>query len=86
MPSLENEAISGAIEAWVASLPFEGDGDIGVLGDWVSVVCMVRVNDEGEPVAHYYLGFKNGTSLPHVAEGLLRQGLLELNPNIVESD
>ena len=75
-----NRAIGESIERWVDSLPFEGEaGGTGILGDWIAVVCMVDVNAEGAPAAKYYLAMKDGTMLPHIAEGLLNQGISELS-------
>jgi hypothetical protein len=81
-----SDAIGAALEKWVEVLPFAADssGGIGVLGDWVAVVCMMDVNEEGQPVAQYYLAMKNGSSLPHTVDGLLRQGLSEMASNTSE--
>jgi hypothetical protein len=66
-----NAQVARSLEEWVSSLPFEGGGDVGVLGDWLAIVCMVSVDSEGDPRAEYYLCMKDGSLLPHVAEGLL---------------
>lgn len=81
-----NEGIAQAIGAWVAALPPEDEGDIGVLGDWVAVVSMVRVNEEGKPVTQYYLAMKGGSMLPHVLNGLLNQGLEEASASKVDDE
>jgi hypothetical protein len=79
MPSEEhNGKLSDALEQWVNSLPMEGDGDIGLLGEWIAVVTMVSVDEDGEPRAEYYLAMRNGTMLPHTALGLLHRGLYEI--------
>lgn len=70
-----NAGVSKALEEWVAGLPFEGDGDIGILGEWIAVVTMVTVDSEGDPKVEYYLAMRNGTLLPHIATGLLHEGL-----------
>lgn len=74
-----NAHISEALEAWIAALPDETEGQgIGVLGDWLAVVAMVNVDEQGDARVQYYVALKGGTMLPHIAEGLLRQGLREL--------
>lgn len=74
-----NDAISEAFEAWVGSLTDQTEGlGPGVLGDWLAVVSMVSVDSAGDPRVMYYLVMRNGTMLPHVAKGLLYQGLEEL--------
>lgn len=78
MPTEANEAVTEALEGWVASLPFDGDGGPGVMGDWIAVLSMVDVRADGTPMAQYYIAMKDGTMLPHIAGGLLRQGLIEL--------
>lgn len=80
-----NDAISAALEGWVASLEdgTEGQGP-GVLGDWLAVVCMVDINSEGQPAAQYYLAMKGGAMLPHIAEGLLYRGIDELGSSTRE--
>lgn len=77
-----NLGISAAFEAWIESLEDKTDGQgRGMLGDWIAVVCMVEVDEEGDPRAQYYLAMKDGTMLPHIGEGMLRQGLKELEAN-----
>lgn len=67
-----NRAVAASLEQWVSSLPIEdAGGDIGILGDWMAIVTMVAVDEDGDPRAEYYLAMKDGTLLPHVAEGLL---------------
>lgn len=74
-----NRAIAASIEEWVGSLRDETDGDgPGILGDWMTIACMVSVNEDGIPMAKYYLGMKDGAMLPHVAKGMLYQALEEL--------
>jgi hypothetical protein len=68
-----NEAVARSLEEWVAALPAEVAGENqGMIGDWLAIVCMVAVDGEGDPRAEYYLVMKDGTLLPHVAEGLLQ--------------
>jgi hypothetical protein len=73
-----HDEIGSKLEGWVNSLPsdetVENAGDIGIIGDWIAVVSMVRVNAEGIPVTEYYLCMKDGTLLPHIALGLIRIG------------
>lgn len=77
-----NEAISEALEGWVNHLEDQTEGQgCGVLGDWLAVVSMVTVDAEGQPRTRYYLAVKGGTMLPHVALGLLYQGIGELADN-----
>jgi hypothetical protein len=70
-----NEGIGQAIEKWVDSLPSIDGRSPGILGDWICVAAMVAVDDEGDPRVEYYLALKNGTMLPHLATGLLHEGL-----------
>jgi hypothetical protein len=74
-----HDAVGDALEAWVNGLPDDdgavsGSGDIGVLGDWMAVVSMVRVSSEGVPVTEYYLCMKDGSMLPHMCLGLIEVG------------
>jgi hypothetical protein len=85
--SEHNAALSEALETWVNSLPAEVIGeDIGMLGEWIAVVSMVSVDSEGDPRTEYYLAMRNGTMLPHVAIGLLYQGLEEVRGSRKEAD
>ncbi len=74
-----SQAIGASLEAWVNSLPSDDGESVGILGDWVAVVCMVDVTPEGVPVANYYIALKDGQMLPHVAHGLLVRGADELD-------
>lgn len=51
----------------------EGQGFDGLLGDWLVIGTVVRVDNEGDPDATYFVGFTDGTMLQHVALGLLRK-------------
>jgi len=62
-------ALGEAIEKWSAGMGFEG-----ILGDWIVVGAMVRVDDDGDPNADYFIGFSGGTMLQHVALGLMSKG------------
>lgn len=86
MADVHNEAVGNALEGWVNSLPFEGDWNPGILGDWVAVVCMVDVDSKGHPVCKYYLAMKEGNMLPHVIKGLLSQGLDEIDRSEVDAE
>jgi hypothetical protein len=80
-----NQLVGIALEQWVDSLEDHTEGQgIGMLGDWLAVVSMVDVRDDGVPVVNYYLAMRDGNMLPHVAEGMLRQGLKEMARNTVE--
>lgn len=46
----------------------------GVLGDWMVIACSTQVDDEGEPMAQYHIGFSGGSMLDHHALGLLDRG------------
>jgi hypothetical protein len=73
----DHDAVGAALENWVTNLPNADElepGDIGILGDWLAVVSMVRVNADGIPVTEYYLCMKDGTMLPHMALGMLQVG------------
>jgi hypothetical protein len=73
-----HDAVGAALENWVVNLPgdetIETGAEVGMLGDWLAVVSMVRVSSEGSPVTEYYLCMKDGTMLPHMALGLLSVG------------
>lgn len=69
-----NEEIGQRLEQWVRELPSEDGGDSGMLGDWMAVVSMVSVDDEGQPRVQYYLTMRGGTMLPHMLHGLLDIG------------
>jgi hypothetical protein len=73
-----HDAVGDALESWVHGLPpdegVSGEGDIGMIGDWIAIVSMVRVNEDGIPVTEYYMCMKDGTLLPHMALGLLSVG------------
>jgi hypothetical protein len=71
--------VQEALEEWVASLPMDGPGDVGLLGDWLAVVSMVAVDADGQPATEYYLVMRDGSMLPHVARGILYQGLEEMD-------
>jgi hypothetical protein len=75
-----NRGVAVALEEWVSKLPdrTEAGGGVGMLGDWMAVVCMVDVREDGVPVCQYYLAMRDGNMLPHVAAGLLSRGLDEL--------
>ena len=74
---IANQGIQAALENWIAALPFEGEGNSpGVMGDWIAIVCMVDVDPmDGKPKAQYYLTMRDGALLPHVAKGLLNEGM-----------
>lgn len=83
MASEHNDRIGQAIEEWVQSLPGE---DPGILGDWIVVASMVAVDEQGTPRCEYYLGFRGGTMLPHVAKGLLSEGMDQVELSRSEDD
>ena len=62
-------ALGEAIEKWSEGMGFEG-----MLGDWIIVGAMVRVDESGDPNADYFIGFSGGTMLQHVALGLMAKG------------
>lgn len=74
---MANEEIQQALEEHVLSLPREDPGDPGMIGDWVAVVSMVVVDEEGDPRTEYYLVMRGGAMLPHIVKGLLREGIDE---------
>lgn len=81
-----NNAIGRSLSEWVNALPAEVEGqDVGILGDWMAVVSMVTVDDEECPRAEYYLAMKDGTLLPHVAEGLLAVAAKRLEDYLEDS-
>jgi hypothetical protein len=73
--SEHHDTIGAAFEDWVHSLPSDGSGESGILGDWVAVVAMVNVDAEGHPRVEYYLCMRDGSMLPHVGKGLLAEGI-----------
>jgi hypothetical protein len=58
-----------AIEEYLSAYPEIDPG--AQLGDWLLVTAAVRVNDDLEADADYYLAFRGGSMLAHVAVGLL---------------
>lgn len=58
--------LQAAIEEYL-----DGQGFEGVLGDWMVVGAVVRVDEEGDPDASYFVGFAGGSMLQHTALGLL---------------
>jgi hypothetical protein len=82
---MATEKIGQAIEEHIASLPDQTDGQgAGMLGDWIAVVSMVSVDDAGQPRTQYYLVMREGNMLPHVAKGLLYEGIDEADRGTVE--
>lgn len=61
----------------------EGQGFRGVLGDWLLVGCTVRIDEEGDADAEYFVGMSGGSMLQHHALGLLAKAedVLEEVPN-----
>lgn len=74
----QSAKVHAAIEAYIAALPDSDGVDVGMLGDWLAVVSMVAVDDEGRPRTQYYLIMRDGSLLPHVALGLLQVGVDEV--------
>lgn len=72
-------ALGEAIEKWSEGMGFEG-----MLGDWIIVGAMVRVDESGDPNADYFIGFSGGTMLQHVALGLMAKGDEMLSDGTVE--
>lgn len=82
---MASEDIQAALETHLSSLPMEaGEADPGIIGDWIAVVSMVAVDDEGQPRAEYYLLMRGGNMLPHVAKGLLAEGLDQVDSRLSE--
>lgn len=61
-----SEVLATAIENYLDGLGFEG-----VLGDWMVVGSVVRVEANGEPDAAYFTALRGGSMLQHHALGLL---------------
>lgn len=61
--------LNTAIEAYL-----EGQGFEGMLGDWMVVGAVVRVDEDNDPDATYFIGFSGGSMLQHTALGLLAKG------------
>lgn len=49
----------------------EGQGFEGILGDWLLIGAVVRVDDEGDADATYFTAMTGGSMLQHVTLGLL---------------
>lgn len=49
----------------------EGQGFEGMLGDWLVIGAVVRVDDEGDPDATYFAAMTGGSMLQHTVLGLL---------------
>jgi hypothetical protein len=59
-----------AIKVYLDDCGFEG-----MLGDWILVSAVVRVDPEGEPDCQYSVALSNGSMLQHIAIGLLSKGV-----------
>lgn len=53
----------------------DGQGFSGMLGDWVLVGSVVRVDPDGDPDCEYFVAMAGGSMLQHVAIGLLGKGV-----------
>ena len=53
----------------------DGQGFEGMLGDWIVVGSVVRVDLDGDPNCEYFIGFAGGSMLQHPAIGLLTKGM-----------
>jgi hypothetical protein len=49
----------------------EGQGFEGMLGDWLVVGAVVRIDEDGDPDATYFTAMTGGSMLQHIALGLL---------------
>lgn len=61
--------LGAALEAYL-----DGQGFDGMLGDWMVVGAVVRVDEDNDPDATYFVGFSGGSMLQHTALGLLAKG------------
>lgn len=72
MPSETEERKARAAKLHAAIEEYlEGQGFEGILGDWLVVGAVVRVDDEGDPDATYFTAMTGGSMLQHTALGLL---------------
>lgn len=62
----KSNTLAVAINAYL-----EGQGFVGVLGDWILLGSVVRVDEEGDPDCQYFIAFAGGGMLQHHALGLL---------------
>lgn len=58
--------LGAAIEAYL-----EGQGFEGMLGDWMVIGAVVRIDEDSEPDADYFVALSGGSMLQHHALGLL---------------
>lgn len=61
-----SEKLAAAIEEYL-----EGQEFTGMLGDWLIIGNVVRVDEDGDPNGDYFLGFSGGSMLQHHAYGLV---------------
>jgi len=59
--------LGAAIEEYLNGIEHEA----GMLGDWLLVGSVVRVDEEGDPDAQYFVALSGGSMLQHHALGLL---------------
>lgn len=59
-----------AIDEYLAECGFEG-----MLGDWILISAVVRVDEDGEPDCRYSVAMRDGSMLQHIAVGLISKGL-----------
>lgn len=60
------ERLGKAIEAYCQEMGFEH-----LLGDWIVIGSLVRVDEDGDPNCEYFIAMSGGSMLQHHALGLL---------------
>ena len=72
--------LHAAIEVHLDGLDFNG-----ILGDWLLIGAVVRVDESGEPDAQYFTAMSGGSMLQHHALGLLaKAGDVLVSPDEVD--
>lgn len=62
-------------EALRADLLAHGFPENDLLGDFIVISCGVALADDMTPISAYWLTFSEETMLPHIARGLLAEGM-----------
>jgi hypothetical protein len=63
------QATHEVLEQFVMDQGFEG-----MLGDWIVFGSVVKVDEDGDPDAQYFVAMTGGSLLQHVALGLVEKG------------
>ena len=51
----------------------DGQGFTGMVGDWLLIGAVVRIDEDQDPNCQYFVALSGGSMLQHTALGLLRK-------------